>query len=294
MFQALPHPLGVGSEVWRVVAKCHDCHHVAEYEGYVEYGWTITESLVNCYTNFIASRKLSKMILVEFFDKQTLKFTAKKEEMIKKVLVFCIIILNIPQAISAGIVLQSKHIQEKVKSLSEVGKISTKVSKEVLPAPYNYLLTQPLMTKGIETYYQRTPFIQTIYATKNHHNNTYSRAIVMRVDNNKARNNVTLAIRKKETMVVELAFITMNFEELPPKIINNVINTNVPFGKLLSNNHVKISTKDRTYFWITCDQVLASLTDCHLNNKLYGRTNTIIKANNNQWLAHVVEILAGF
>jgi hypothetical protein len=216
--------------------------------------------------------------------------------MIKKVLVFCVVIniLNISQAISYSVELQSKNIQEKMRTLSDVGKISTKVNKDMLPVPYNYLLTQPLMTKGIEKYYQRTSFIQTMYAKKNQHNNTYSRAIVMFIDNNKARNNVKLAQRKKETIVVELAFITMNFKELPPRIIKDVINTNVPFGKLLSNNHVKISTKDRTYFWITCDQVLASLTDCHLNSKLYGRTNTIIKANNNKWLAHVVEILTGF
>jgi hypothetical protein len=36
VFQALPHTLGVGSEVWRVLAKCHDCRNVAEYEGYFE------------------------------------------------------------------------------------------------------------------------------------------------------------------------------------------------------------------------------------------------------------------
>ena len=79
-------------------------------------------------------------------------------------------------------------------------------------------------------------------------------------------------------------------------LVNNAyiqLNTNVPFGKLLSNNHVKISIKDRTYFSVKCDKLVASLTHCHLNSKLYGRTNTIIKADNNKWLAHVVEILPG-
>jgi hypothetical protein len=36
VFQTLPHTLGVGPEVWRVLAKCHDCRNVAEYEGYFE------------------------------------------------------------------------------------------------------------------------------------------------------------------------------------------------------------------------------------------------------------------
>jgi hypothetical protein len=36
VFQVLPFTLGVGPEVWRVLAKCHDCRNVAEYEGYFE------------------------------------------------------------------------------------------------------------------------------------------------------------------------------------------------------------------------------------------------------------------
>src|SRR5580704_4557286 len=36
VFQALPYTIGVGPEVWRVLAKCHDMRNVAEYEGYLE------------------------------------------------------------------------------------------------------------------------------------------------------------------------------------------------------------------------------------------------------------------
>lgn len=216
--------------------------------------------------------------------------------MIKKIVVFPLLIniLYVVQAMSFHVTQQSKNIQEKVQALSELDKTSIKVNSKELPSPYNYLLSQPLMTKGIEEYYQRTPYIQTIYSLKNPHNNTYYRAIMMLIDKNKSRNNVPLAQIKKETRVVELAYITMNFNELPQKIINDVLNTNVPFGKLLSNNHVTILTKNRSYFRVTCGEVLASLTDCRLNSKLYGRTNTIIKADNNQWLARVVEILPGF
>jgi hypothetical protein len=33
VFQALPHTLGVGPEVWRVLARCHDLRNRGEYEG---------------------------------------------------------------------------------------------------------------------------------------------------------------------------------------------------------------------------------------------------------------------
>ena len=33
VFQALPHTLGLGPEVWRVLAKCHDVRNRGEYEG---------------------------------------------------------------------------------------------------------------------------------------------------------------------------------------------------------------------------------------------------------------------
>ena len=38
VFQVLPHTLGVGPEVWRVLARCHDLRNRGEYEGdlYVE------------------------------------------------------------------------------------------------------------------------------------------------------------------------------------------------------------------------------------------------------------------
>jgi hypothetical protein len=42
VFQALPHTLGVGPEVWRVLAKCHELRNLAEYEGELD----ITEQVV--------------------------------------------------------------------------------------------------------------------------------------------------------------------------------------------------------------------------------------------------------
>jgi hypothetical protein len=33
VFQVLPHTLGLGPAVWRVLAKCHDVRNLGEYEG---------------------------------------------------------------------------------------------------------------------------------------------------------------------------------------------------------------------------------------------------------------------
>lgn len=33
VFQVLPHTLGLGPEVWRVLSKCHDVRNRGEYEG---------------------------------------------------------------------------------------------------------------------------------------------------------------------------------------------------------------------------------------------------------------------
>jgi len=33
VFQTLPHTLGLGPEVWRVLSKCHDVRNRGEYEG---------------------------------------------------------------------------------------------------------------------------------------------------------------------------------------------------------------------------------------------------------------------
>lgn len=33
VFQLLPHTLGVGADVWRVLARCHDLRNRGEYEG---------------------------------------------------------------------------------------------------------------------------------------------------------------------------------------------------------------------------------------------------------------------
>jgi hypothetical protein len=36
VFQVLPHTLGLGPEIWRVLDKCHNQRNLAEYEGMLE------------------------------------------------------------------------------------------------------------------------------------------------------------------------------------------------------------------------------------------------------------------
>ena len=46
VFQVLPHTLGMGPEVWRVLAKCHDIRNLGEYEGNLEIDERLVTDLV--------------------------------------------------------------------------------------------------------------------------------------------------------------------------------------------------------------------------------------------------------
>lgn len=46
VFQILPHTLGLGPEVWRVLDKCHHMRNVAEYEGVLDLDARIVTDLV--------------------------------------------------------------------------------------------------------------------------------------------------------------------------------------------------------------------------------------------------------
>lgn len=47
VFQALPYTLNLGPEVWRVLAKCHECRNLSEYEGYLEVSDNLLKDLLN-------------------------------------------------------------------------------------------------------------------------------------------------------------------------------------------------------------------------------------------------------
>jgi hypothetical protein len=47
VFQLLPHTLGLGPEVWRVLSKCHDIRNVGEYEGDLQIDERIVSDLLS-------------------------------------------------------------------------------------------------------------------------------------------------------------------------------------------------------------------------------------------------------
>lgn len=46
VFQLLPHTLGLGPEVWRVLSKCHDARNLGEYEGMLEVDSRLVADLI--------------------------------------------------------------------------------------------------------------------------------------------------------------------------------------------------------------------------------------------------------
>jgi hypothetical protein len=47
VFQVLPHTLGVGPEVWRVLARCHELRNRGEYEGDLYVDERLLRDLIN-------------------------------------------------------------------------------------------------------------------------------------------------------------------------------------------------------------------------------------------------------
>lgn len=46
VFQCLPHTLGVGPDVWRVLSHCHNVRNRGEYEGFLDVGETLIHDLI--------------------------------------------------------------------------------------------------------------------------------------------------------------------------------------------------------------------------------------------------------
>jgi hypothetical protein len=47
VFQVLPHTLGLGPEVWRVLDKCHNTRNLGEYEGLLDVDARLVQDLIN-------------------------------------------------------------------------------------------------------------------------------------------------------------------------------------------------------------------------------------------------------
>lgn len=154
------------------------------------------------------------------------------------------------------------------------------IAQNQLPAPFNQLLTQPLMTETLAGYYKTKPIIKTLDAYQDQIRHHFYRVILM-LDN---RN-------PKIPRIIELGFIQINLNELPPEMIQELLSTNIPFGQLLRDHKIKIDTKDRQYFTLICSKKLEELTHCQIDTTLYARRNTIVSAANGQWIAKVIEVL---
>lgn len=55
VFQLLPHTLGLGPEVWRILAKCHDIRNLGEYEGDLNVDERVVDDLITA-CRAVASR----------------------------------------------------------------------------------------------------------------------------------------------------------------------------------------------------------------------------------------------
>mgnify|MGYP000087108226 CR=1 FL=1 len=47
VFQVLPHTLGLGPEVWRVLDKCHNTRNLGEYEGMFDVDERLVKDLIS-------------------------------------------------------------------------------------------------------------------------------------------------------------------------------------------------------------------------------------------------------
>lgn len=50
VFQVLPHTLGLGPEVWRVLDKCHNTRNLGEYEGLLDVDERLVADLIQATT----------------------------------------------------------------------------------------------------------------------------------------------------------------------------------------------------------------------------------------------------
>jgi len=62
VFQLLPHTLGLGPEVWRVLSKCHDVRNLGEYEGDLNVDERLVTDLIAACQAVVAKVKALKPI----------------------------------------------------------------------------------------------------------------------------------------------------------------------------------------------------------------------------------------
>ncbi len=167
------------------------------------------------------------------------------------------------------------------------------VKKSELPVPYDFLLTQPVMTLGIAHYYQRTPKVRPpLYVLEDAKQHIYSRGIIMIIDKNAQRDDAIRADHLRQSTIVELGLINIYTAVLPDGFLDEIKHSRTPFGALLAKYQVKTHDTDQYFFKIQCNKFLRQSLGCGRRQMLYGRTNALVNEENIN-VADVVEILTG-
>ncbi len=150
------------------------------------------------------------------------------------------------------------------------------LKKSQLVEPYDYLLTQTLMTLGLERHYQQATAIETVSESYNHDTQRYARTIKMLVDDQK---------------VVEYARILVNTTNVPTTLIQNMLSTSIPFGKLLARERIEVTHANTQFFSGQAGFDFVHSFGCEAKIELFGRVNTLVNKKNGEWIAQIVEVL---
>ncbi|MFT3742180.1 MAG: hypothetical protein QM752_05860 [Gammaproteobacteria bacterium] len=170
--------------------------------------------------------------------------------------------------------------------------VLTALAQTQLPKPYHFLLTQPLMTVGLQQFYQRKPMLRApLYSVYDESNQQYSRAIVLMIDSCQRRNDALVADQASEAQPIVLGFITMNLSALPVKMVSDVLEAKTPLGALLADSALNLHSQRRYLNLRDRQQVLTASLGATSTRTLYGRTNALSLADG-QWVARVVEVLS--
>lgn len=155
-------------------------------------------------------------------------------------------------------------------------------SRDALPAPWDRLLTAPLMTPELARFYQHTPRIERLLEVHSRSTGLLARAIRMVVD---------VKGSPDKTRVIEAALILINLSALPLDVREEALQTEIPFGTLLEREGVQVQSKERQYFKLSCSPLFVWLLDCRPDAVFYGRTHLLVDATTRAWLARVLELV---
>ncbi|HCA89388.1 MAG: hypothetical protein CMF38_02225 [Legionellaceae bacterium] len=164
------------------------------------------------------------------------------------------------------------------------------VAMGALPYPYDVLLTQPLMTQNLEDFYQSTCEMKVLKTHFDKNQRLYARAITLNVAQNALR---VQSLHPKKACTVQVAFIVMNVEQLSAQAWQDVMAENKPFGVILRDSGLKTISQNCLFYALIPTHSLSKLLQCSADKILYARAHTLVRQDNQQWLAQVVEILSG-